>query len=200
MIHYYVFLVHFICYWTMVMIYDKDVPKKDHNTAIISSLKNQLCITYPSTYMFFIYYPISYNNVLYSTLSIPFLAGCSDVYFYITHRPLHTKWLYKYHKHHHTGQVCVAKSLDADAIEHLFGNLGSFISGVMFLWYFGFILNIYILTTWVGIVTANTCISHSNNKCLMDTGAHLDHHKYRQCNYGFGMYLMDRMLGTYKFE
>jgi sterol desaturase/sphingolipid hydroxylase (fatty acid hydroxylase superfamily) len=184
----------------MVTLYDKDVPKDDHNTAIMSSLKNQIYITFPANYIFFLYYPISYNNVLYSTLSIPFLAGCSDVYFYITHRPLHSKLLYKYHKHHHAGEICVAKSLDADAIEHLVGNLGSFISGVMVLWYFGFIMNIYILTTWVGIVTANTCISHSNYKCLMDTGVHYNHHKYRQCNYGFGFYIMDRIMGTYKCE
>jgi len=200
MIHYYVFLIHVICYWIMVTMYDKDVPKKDHNNAILSSLKNQICITFPANYIFFLYYPISYDNVLYSTLSMPFLAVCSDIYFYISHRPLHTKWLYNYHKHHHIGKVCVAKSLDADGIEHLVGNLGSFISGIMVLWYFGFIMNIYVLATWVGIVTTSTCISHSNNKCLMDTGMHLIHHKKRQCNYGFGFYIMDRIMGTYNIE
>jgi sterol desaturase/sphingolipid hydroxylase (fatty acid hydroxylase superfamily) len=111
---------------------------------------------------------------------------------------MHSKWLYHLHKHHHTGSVCVAKSLDANALEHIIGNLGSFIIGVVCLWYFGVIINIYMVGGWVGFVTINTCISHSNFQCTIDSGNHLNHHKYLNCNYGFGLYLMDRLTGTFK--
>jgi len=43
----------------------------------------------------------------------------------------------------------------------------------------------------------NTCISHSNKKSSLDSGDHLSHHKYLKYNYGFGIYLLDRLLGTY---
>ena len=93
--------------------------------------------------------------------------------------------------------VCVSKSLDADALEHIIGNLGSFIIGVLLLWYCNCIVNIYIFGGWVGFVTLNTCISHSNKTCFLDSGDHLHHHKYLNCNYGFGLYTIDRLVGTF---
>ena len=192
------FFIHIICYWTMVFLYDKNVPIDDLKIAASSSLKNQLLYTLPSTVIFFNNYPIIYENFLSSFGYLPILIISSDCYFYITHRPMHSKWLYHMHKHHHTGTVCVAKSLDANALEHIIGNLGSFIIGVVCLWYFGVIINIYIVGGWVGFVTINTCISHSNFQCTIDSGNHLNHHKYLNCNYGFGLYLMDRLTGTYK--
>jgi lathosterol oxidase len=121
-----------------------------------------------------------------------------DCYFYLTHRPLHTKWLFKYHKAHHTGIIHVAKSLDADALEHVFGNIGSFVSGILILWYFGHIINFYTICIWVGISTLSVCSSHSNLKCHFDDGVHQKHHKYIKYNYGNGFYICDRLMGTYK--
>ena len=43
-----VFLLHFICYWSLVIIYDKNVPKKVFYKSVMLSLKNQLLYTYPS--------------------------------------------------------------------------------------------------------------------------------------------------------
>ena len=192
------FFIHIICYWTMVFLYDTNVPKTDFNNAVTSSLKNQILYTLPSTIYFFNNYPIQYNNFLLSIGYLPVLIITSDCYFYITHRPLHMKWLYHLHKHHHTGKVCVAKSLDANGLEHLFGNLGSFIIGIILLWYANHIINIYIVGSWVAIATINTCISHSNFQCQLDSGSHYIHHKHRQYNYGFGLYLMDRISGTFK--
>ena len=192
------FFIHFICYWTMVFLYDKNVSEKDYSISVKSSIHNQIFYTLPSTMIFCNYYPIQYSNIVSSMIYLPFLIVTSDCYFYISHRPLHSRWLYHLHKHHHTGSVHVAKSLDADGLEHFFGNLGSFIVGILLLWYFGFIVNIYIVGSWVGIATINTCISHSNFKCVLDEGHHHLHHKYRNCNYGFGLYLMDRLTGTYK--
>lgn len=196
MIGLYLFSIHISCYWTMVYIYDKNVIE-DYKNSVIGSIKNQILYTLPSTLIFFNYYPIEYNNFLLSFLYIPFLIVISDSYFYITHRPLHTKWLYHLHKSHHTGEVCVAKSLDSDGLEHIVGNLGSFISGILILWYYGYIINIYIIGMWIAIITINVCISHSNGKCSLDSGNHLSHHKHLKHNYGFGIYLLDRLLGTY---
>lgn len=192
------FYIHIICYWTMVFLYDRNVPKIDYENAIVSSLKNQILFTLPSTLILGHYYPIQYNNFFSSLIYFPILIVSSDCYFYISHRPLHTNWFYHLHKHHHTGSVHVAKSLDADGLEHIFGNLGSFVIGILLLWYYGIIINFYTICGWVGLATINTCISHSNGNCYLDTRKHLLHHKYRKCNYGFGFYLLDRITGTYK--
>lgn len=192
------FFMHIICYWTMVLLYDKNVPTDDFKIAAASSLKNQLLYTLPCTVIFLNYYPTNYEYILSEIGYLPILIISSDCYFYITHRPMHLKCLYHLHKHHHMGTVCVAKSLDANGFEHIVGNLGSFFIGIIILWYFNIILNIYLIGSWICLVTINTCISHSNLKCQLDSGKHLNHHKYRQCNFGFGLYLMDRISGTYK--
>ncbi len=183
-----IFLIHVICYWLVVLLYDRHVPQNEFDVAARSSFKNQVLYTLPSTILFFNYYPIQYDNFLFSIGYLPILIISSDCYFYISHRPLHTKLLYHLHKHHHTGTVCVSKSLDANGLEHLFGNLGSFIFGVLLLWYFGFIINIYIIGSWVGLATINTCISHSNFQCCLDTGSHLNHQSSIQAQESKNLY------------
>lgn len=195
-----VFLVHFICYWTMVYLYDKDVPTATFNRSALLSLKNQIFYTYPTINILFRYYPVKYDNLILSIGYLPLLVVTGDIYFYFTHRPLHTKWFFKYHKSHHTGKIHVAKSLDADGIEHIVGNLGSFLCGILLLQYYGYIINIYILGFWVGLATFNTCLSHSNYNSQLDNGIHYLHHKNLRCNYGTGLYLMDRLTGSYKSE
>ena len=193
----YSFLIHFICYWFMVNLYDNDVPSKIFYRSALLSLKNQILYTYPCIYIFFKYYPINYDNFLLSFGYLPILIIISDIYFYMTHRPLHTKLLFNFHQSHHTGIIHVAKSLDADGIEHIFGNLGSFLSGILFLQYFGYTIHIYVLNLWIGIATINTCLSHSNLRCVLDDGVHKIHHKKLRCNYGTGLYIMDRLMGSY---
>ena len=51
-----VFLVHFICYWTMVYLYDKNVPTATFNRSALLSLKNQIFYTYPTINILFRYY------------------------------------------------------------------------------------------------------------------------------------------------
>ena len=193
-----IFFIHFVCYWTMVALYDKNVPAKTFYKSALLSLKNQILYTYPIIYFLFKYYPISYDNFLISICYLPVLVITGDLYFYISHRPLHSKLLFKYHKSHHTGLIHVAKSLDADALEHIFGNIGSFLCGILLLWYFNYIINIYILAFWVGSITLNTCISHSNNNCSLDNGVHKLHHKYLNCNYGTGLYIIDKLCGSFE--
>ena len=192
-----IFFLHFVCYWGMVFIYDRNVKKKCFYNSVVLSLKNQLLYTYPTIYILFDYYPIKYDNFMFSFLYIPVLVITGDIYFYISHYPLHSKLLFKYHKTHHTGTTHVAKSLDADFIEHVFGNLGSFLCGIVLLKYFNHIINIYILGLWICIVTLNVCISHINKYSKLNNGLHKLHHKRLNCNYGNGFYIMDKLFGTY---
>lgn len=193
-----IFLIHFICYWTMVYLYDKNVQKKILYKSCLLSLKNQFMYTYPVIHILFKYYPISYNDLFLSFCYLPVLVVTGDIYFYITHRPLHTKLLFKYHKTHHQGFIHVAKSLDADGYEHVIGNLGSFLCGILLLQYLGYIIHIYVLGLWVGVATLNTCISHSNLNCYLDNGVHKQHHKSLKHNFGTGLYIVDRIMCSYK--
>ena len=101
-------------------------------------------------------------------------------------------------KTHHRGKVHVAKSLDADLIEHLIGNLGSFIAPFILFHIMDIPFNMIIYNIWVAIATLNTCVSHLGYKAFGDKGVHNLHHKYLKCNYGTGFYILDRLLGTYK--
>jgi sterol desaturase/sphingolipid hydroxylase (fatty acid hydroxylase superfamily) len=195
------FGLHMLSYWYMVYRYDierQNLKLDTFITAIKNSLRNQICVTLPATFFFIQWYPIEYDNLLYSIASLPIIIISGDIYFYLSHRPLHSKYLWYLHKSHHQGEVCVAKSLDADIIEHLFGNLGSFAAGFLFLRYFDFIVNIYIVHLWAFVATINTCISHSAGTAPCDSGVHHLHHKLLKCNYGTGLYLIDRLTGTYK--
>ena len=191
------FLIHVICYWSMVYLYDnKEIT--GFTIAVKNSIINQVFITLPTIYIFLNSYPISYNNFLISIAGIPILIITGDIYFYLSHRPLHSKLLWYFHKTHHRGQVCIAKSLDADPFEHLIGNLGSFIIGIFIKHYLNFTFNIYMLYLWSALATINTCISHSNNMAPGDNNIHNIHHKLLKYNYGTGFYIMDRLFGSYK--
>ncbi len=192
-----IFSIHALVYWTMVFLYDE----RDHVgfvEAASNSLKNQLLYTLPLSEIVTFYYPNETMGVVPSLFLLPLFAVAGDIYFYISHRPLHTKMLWAYHRTHHRGKVCVAKSLDADFPEHVVGNLGSFVAGILMCCYIGIVPHIYSIYLWAAIATMNTCISHSNGKAPGDTGDHLRHHSHLNCNYGFGFYLLDRVAGTYK--
>ena len=189
-------LIHFVCYWGMVAIYD-DICKGDCAIAMKNSFKNQLFGTFPFIIIFSDYYPIYYGDFLLSLGYLPILVVTGDIYFYICHRPFHSKLLWQFHKTHHTGTLCVAKALDADLLEHVVANIGSFSIGLFILQYFGYTMNIYVLYLWVAISTLNTCISHSNGQCKYDDCTHYLHHKIRFCNYGTGFYIMDRLFNSH---
>ena len=166
--------------------------------SIKNSLKNQLLSTLPLSILFFNNYPIENNNICVSLLCIPFIISVSDIYFYSIHRLLHTPLLWKYHRTHHHNTSQVSKSLDADIIEHIIANLGSFIVGFLVLQYYSIIINIYIYYIWIVVSTVSTCSSHSVKRIFGDRGVHQIHHKSLKYNYGTGFYIMDRLTGTYK--
>ena len=192
------FSIHFSCYWGLVFKYDNESSYTSYLDATINSLKNQLLYTLPGSLLFFTCYPVKYDHLMLSFLAILPLILLSDVYFFLTHRMLHTRLLWKYHKAHHTNQVHVAKALDANLAEHVIGNLGSFAVPFFILRHFGVTVHIYVLYLWVAISTINTCISHSSKRILGDKGVHEMHHRSLKYNFGTGFYILDRLFGTYK--
>ena len=86
-----IFSLHLLGYWAMVYVYDKK-DTADFNIAVKNSLRNQLFLTLPATYLFLQYYPINYTDFLISVAYLPILIISGDVYFYLSHRPLHTKY------------------------------------------------------------------------------------------------------------
>jgi lathosterol oxidase len=143
-------------------------------------------------------YPISYENFMYSMAFVPYLAIAADFYFYVVHRPLHTKWLWRFHRAHHAGDISVVRSLDADMLEHLVANIGMVLVGISSLWWCDIVLNFGVLVFWTAFATISTCISHSHGKMPFDNGIHYVHHCTLTANYGFGIYFPDRVLGTFK--
>jgi len=188
------FSIHFATYWALVWAYDD----KHDIQAVRNSLKNQVLSTLPLCLLFFNHYPIVYTDIFFSLCCIPLIIVMSDFYFYCSHRPLHTSLLWKYHRTHHHNTVSVAKSLDADLLEHVIGNLGSFIIGFLVFWYYGVVFNVYVYHMWVLASTLSTCVSHSNKRVFGDRGIHEIHHKHLKYNFGTGFYLMDRIMGTYR--
>ncbi len=193
------FITHMVCYWGMVWKYDTASKLESYREAVRNSLKNQICCTLPSIILFNEFSAMPVSTHFFSSLClIPVIIAVSDVYFFLTHYPLHKTFLWRYHKTHHCGKVHVAKSLDADLIEHLIGNLGSFIAPFILFHIMDIPFNMIIYNIWVAIATLNTCVSHLGYKAFGDKGVHHLHHKYLKCNYGTGFYILDRLLGTYK--
>ena len=58
--------------------------------------------------------------------------------------------------------------------------------------------NIYVLYLWSAIATISVCISHSNSKCYLDDGVQLLHHKLLKCNFGTGLYIIDRVCNSHE--
>ena len=111
----------------------------------------------------------------------------------MTHRLFHTKYLYELHKQHHKWIEPVSSSfLDAHPVEHLLVNIPTVIIPLYILPVSNFQQGI-----WIIGATFNSVISHMT---LFDPDQqHVIHHKSRRYNFGTGgLYLMDKIMNTYK--
>ena len=194
--HNILFLIHIISYWGTSIYYDNLLLNYPviYNS-IKDSIRNQICVSLPSLYMFCHIYPIEYNNFIVSIACIPILILYADIYFYTVHRICHKK-IWNIHKYHHQGKNFAVKALDAHFLEHLFINIVSISIGILFLYHMNIIINIYVLYGWMLLTTINACLTHTED--YNKNGDHLVHHKYLTVNYGVGFYIMDRMFGTYR--
>ena len=150
---------------------------------------------YRSNMNFFILYCLSlcipFNNIPTSETHILYVLIIwiliADAIFTFTHMLLHTKYLYWLHKQHHSNNPSFSTStFDSHIVEYLFGNVstglipmlivpGSDIAQII----------------WLVGANINTVAGHHME------GPHMVHHKLLKYNYGQGLYLWDRLLGTY---
>ena len=200
------FLLHFVTYWSVsifFLVVDWFCLDKSHNNwkkypkAIKTSLVNQLTISLPTVYLC--------DNLINSALDtnsnswflygfkIFLLVNLSNIFFYITHRLLHTKWIYKmiHYKHHEFIEPVACATLYAHPIEHLFSNVLSFIVPFILIG-----TTYYTMLCLIFIGTLISMIAHIQYKILPTPNNHLVHHKLYKYNYGFGDYL-DILFGTY---
>ena len=71
--------------------------------------------------------------------------------------------------------------------------MGSFLIGP-------YLFNGHLLTIklWIILTSIGVCISHSGYKHFLVGKEHNLHHRLSKHNYGQGLYLMDKIFGTYK--
>ena len=119
----------------------------------------------------------------------------TDIIFYTSHRYFHyNKLLYNniHRKHHEYDPPIAIGALHAHPIEHIFVNLFSTIMP-MFIVRSDMIVSII----WTIISSVNVVVAHSGT---WPNDPHIAHHRYLKCNYGVGLLLMDKVLGTFKFS
>jgi sterol desaturase/sphingolipid hydroxylase (fatty acid hydroxylase superfamily) len=178
-----------IQYWEQVKL-QKYTPKiwKVWSEGLIKSTIN-VCIT--CTIMQFTKFD---NKAITITeiLKLPMYVLLIDLYLFIVHKLLHTPFLYKYHKQHHISNLVAASSVfDADVVEHIILNVGSF-----FIPYF--ILgwpNIFVL---IGLlyITRSSISSHAGYN---GSKHHNKHHQLLAVNFGAGLYFWDKIFGTFEY-
>ena len=201
------FLLHFVTYWVMSLLFlmvdwfylDKShVNWKKYPKAIKFSLVNQLVVSLPTAYLFEELIISSIDPITSSWFLCGFkiflIVNLSNVFFYLTHRLLHTKWFFDriHYKHHEFIEPVACAALYAHPIEHLFGNVLSFILPVIIVG-----TTYYTILVLLVLGTIVSTFAHVRYKILPTTNGHLVHHKLFKYNYGFGNYL-DRLFGTYK--
>lgn len=112
-----------------------------------------------------------------------------DIWFYISHLLLHSKYLYKYHKEHHT--KIVPTFLDtyvAHPFESPFQGIGMFFPYA--------VINYTAYETIVILVLLNIrgTLQHDERGAFLVGNHHLIHHRYQNCNYG--QYWIDALMST----
>jgi len=190
---FYLFFTHIISYWLAVACYSYIYQQwsKESPKVVKQVLINQIVFT-PFYIIPFQFYPepISTYNIVWQ---LPAIVVLTDIIFYTCHRYFHlNKTLYALiHKSHHEYDPPIASAaLYAHPIEHLFINLSSTIFPL-------FIVraNVTVAVIWTIISSVNVVVAHSGT---WPGDPHTAHHKYKTCNYGVGLLLLDRLFHTFR--
>ena len=189
------FALHLFVYWTSVigfiMYYGQydDCKKKEVRDGATQVLINQLVYTPVYFLPFAHWYPVPLPWV-HGVWQLPVIVVMTDVIFYIMHRAFHHPLLYKHvHSRHHAVYPPVAPTaLYSHPAEHVLVNLLSVLAPL-----FMVRASYSVAMVWTTFASLNVVWSHSETD-----GIHTAHHKYRNCNYGVGLYWMDDIFGTKK--
>ncbi len=192
------FLVHIVSYWCAVALYTipwgqlepTQWPKDAAHLVVKQVLKNQF--VYTSVYIVpFAYYPTPLSG-WHGVWQLPVIVVLTDVFFYVMHRVVHIKPLYKHiHAMHHDFKIPIAvAALYAHPLEHIFVNILIAVAPL-----FVVRANFIVAVLWTAIASVNTVVAHSATKKDQPHGLH---HRYYNCNYGVGLFLMDHVFGTWR--
>lgn len=150
------------------------------------SFTNFILLHHTAYFLNFNEIPTNNERFLFSDIFIWIIL--SEVIFTCIHRLFHTKYLFKYHKQHHENNPSYSVSaLDAHYLEFLFGNISTVLIPMII--FHGSDMSQLL---WIIIATLSTVTAHHFD------GPHKIHHTTYNCNYGQGLYLLDRIFGTYK--
>jgi len=202
------FCVHFTSYWFFVglfysidkkFIYNSDNNQKKYFNAIKKSLSNQILYGIPiillsAPYIEFAIKKSINDTFMSSILKIIVISNLSNILFYIIHRLLHTKYLYKLiHKVHHEYIITVSPcALYAHPIEYIIANNLVFLIPYCLI---GTKLNIGLFM--IIFSSFMTTSAHINQKLLFIDNSHLYHHKKINYNFGFGRFIDKFFLTNY---
>ena len=201
------FLIHNLAYWAtsgIFYLFYKGIPNlneyKIQDTKIdwqkykvfgLGVLTNELLLSLPLAFLLDFYnldLKLLDVNIF---LQLPLIIILHDFIFYHFHRICHSKLLFRFHKEHHKLVVPVAiGGLYAGPIEHIFINtLPAFIPPKIIN------ANYFVETLWIILATINVVMAHSGYKNFGDD--HDLHHRKKNINFGLGLYICDRLYGTY---
>ena len=179
-----VYTAHITGYWATVLVTCAMDPKQWSTACAKVIIRNQLFFT-----------PLVAPLLLATTSQretpcllwqIPAAVVLTDLFFYPLHRMLHHPKLYAMHAAHHAWETPIGMSaLYADPFEHCIVNMVPPLLGGMLVG-----MNPTVMALWAGAASANTVWAHAW------PGQHTDHHRLRTKNYGVGLMLLDRTLGT----
>lgn len=189
---YYLFFTHIVCYWATVLFYTYTFNQWSSESwyVVKNVLLNQFLVT-PLYWVLFLYYPypFPYYNVVWQ---LPAIIVLTDIIFYVCHRVFHlnkTLYVHVHEQHHEYDPPIAPAALYSHPIEHLCINLTSTIFPM-------FIVkaSLPVALLWTTIASINVVVAHSG----IHGGQHTSHHRYKTCNYGVGLMLFDRVLGTFR--
>ena len=114
---------------------------------------------------------------------------CYDIWFYVSHRLLHTRTMYPIHNIHHKYVVpTLWDTYEGHWLESPFQGLGTFVPFLYFSYDWTAILTILFILNVRGLMR------HDERFVWLIGNHHLLHHRFPQ--YNFGEYWLDRLGGT----
>jgi len=116
----------------------------------------------------------------------------AEFWFAFSHRLMHSRRLYRFHKQYHTDTSPPTASdvLNCSIVELFVVNIASVMIGPLLI-----PADYLTMCIWIFITSSQATLGHSN--LVGQSEVHSIHHARCNVNYGTGLYLLDRLLGTY---